>query len=79
MDETRARIVQAIEDAVRSMAFLYTSVHIEGYRAGVEFGKQNAQFYVIAEQFQQRSPQRKVEVQVRDRVPLMVVDGGSID
>jgi hypothetical protein len=61
------------------MAFLYTSVHTEGYRAGVQFGKQNAQFYVTAEQLQQRSPHRKVEVQVRDRVPVMVIDGRSID
>lgn len=76
--ETRAAIVQAIQDTVRTMALLYSEVHTEAYRSGVQFGRENAQFYANAERLQQRSPHLKVEVRKVDRVPCLVVNGRSI-
>ncbi|MBD1842494.1 hypothetical protein H6F89_03500 [Cyanobacteria bacterium FACHB-63] len=77
--ETRAAIVQAIQDHIRTMALLYTDVHTEGYRSGVEFGKQNASFYHNAAMIQRQMPHRRVEVRTVDRRPVMVVNGRSID
>ncbi|GAP96095.1 hypothetical protein [Leptolyngbya sp. NIES-2104] len=77
--ETRAAIVRAIQDCIRTMSLLYSDVHTEGYRSGVEFGKQNAAFYAHAEQMKRTLPHRKIEVRTVDRRPCMVVNGRSID
>lgn len=77
--QTRAQIVQAIENQIRSMALIYTGVHTEGYRAGVQFGKENAAYYASVERYQQRSPNQRIEVRTVDRRPVTVVNGRSID
>ncbi|MBN8563445.1 MAG: hypothetical protein J0L70_23185 [Leptolyngbya sp. UWPOB_LEPTO1] len=77
--EARAAINQEIENTVRSLALLYSNLHQEGYQSGLEFGKQNAQFYADAEQYQQRAPHLKIEVRRHERTPVMVVNGRTID
>lgn len=77
--ETRAAIVQAIQDHIRTMALIYTGVFNEGWSAGVNHGKEHAAFYANAAMMQRQMPHRKVEVRTVDRVPCMVVNGRSID
>lgn len=75
----KAQIVQAIQDCIRTLSLLYSDVHMEGYRSGVEFGKRNAAFYASAGMMQRQLPHRQIEVRTVDRVPCTVVDGRSID